>query len=135
MDIYFLDVVDVVPARSAGGLDYSFYLVVAATILAEGAIMWWMKYNPLGRSLLHSFLANAASLAAGFLLYEVVPGLFLPFVLLNLAAMLLITIAVELPVLYLLNKRQVFRFTLSVCAMMNVISYLLFYLYISIFAK
>lgn len=137
MEIFFylLDVVDVVPARTAGGLDYSFYIVVAATIGVETLAMWLMKYNPFGKSLLHSFLCNIASLVLGFLLYEMVPGLFAADKIPNLLLMLLLTMAAELPVLYLLNRQQDIKKTLLVCGIMNVITYFLFYLFIITVAR
>lgn len=130
MHFFFLDVVDVVPARSAGGLDYSFYLVLAATILVEAGIMLGVKYNPFGKSLLHSFVANVASVATGFLLFELVPDLFDPYNIPKLLGMLLITVCIELPVLYLFNKQQSLRQTLRVCILMNAVTYFLFWLYI-----
>lgn len=135
LKLFLLDVVDVVPAKSGNGLDYTFYLLVAVTILAEAGVMRLMKYNDFSRSLLHSFVANLASLAAGFLLIKVLPDLFSATTIVNLLALMLITIAVELPVLYLFNKTKPFRSTLTVCVVMNIASYILFYLYINIFAR
>ena len=133
-DLFLLDVVDVVPARS-NGPDASFYLVVAGTILAEAGMMWWMRYNAFLRSLLHSFIANAVSLAAGFLLIDLLPKIFNSYGLSNLFVLMLITIAIELPVLYLLNRSKVFKQTLLAVIFMNVISYLLFFLYIRLIAS
>lgn len=130
LPLYLLDVVDVVPARSPAGLDYSFYLIVAATILIEAVVMLLMKYNIFGKSLLHSFIVNTASLVLGFLLFEVVPELFVASKIHNLLAMLLITIIAELPLLYLLNRQQPFKQTAWVCIVMNIVTYLLFYLFI-----
>lgn len=127
---YLLDVVDVVPARTAGGLDYSFYIVVAATIGVEALVMWLMKYNPFGKSLLHSLICNIASLVLGFLLFELVPGLFAADKIPNLLLMLLLTIGAELPVLHLLNRQQNFTKTLAVCGIMNIVTYVLFYIFI-----
>jgi hypothetical protein len=135
MHFFFLDVVDVVPARSGNGLDYRFYLIVALTILAEAVVMLLIKYNRFGKSLLYSFLVNTVSVATGFLMFDLLPGLFDPFRLLNLLAMLLITIAIELPVLWLLNKPKVFRQTVTVTAVMNAVSYTLFYIYIMNFTR
>lgn len=130
--LFFLDVVDVVPARSSGP-DLSFYLLITATILVEAAIMYWLKYNRFTRSLLHSFLANITSLAAGFLLIEVLPRFFGKYSIGNLLALMLITILVEFPVLYLLNRTKPLKSTATVCVVMNVVTYILFYLYITFF--
>lgn len=135
MDFMLLDVVDVVPAKTAGALDYSFYLTIAATILVEAVVMLLMKYNAFAKSLLHALVANLVSVVAGFLLFELVPALFAPYHLLKLLVMLLITIAIELPVLYFLNRQKVFQQTLRAAVVMNVVSYTLFYLYFILIAR
>lgn len=135
LPLYLLDVVDVVPARSSAGPDSSFYLIVAATILVEAVVMLLMKYNTFGKSGLHSFIVNIVSLALGFLLFEMVPELFVADKIPNLVAMLLITIIAELPFLYLLNKQCPFKQTIRVCISMNIVTYLLFYLFIILIAK
>lgn len=135
MDFMLLDVVDVVPAKTAGALDYSFYLIVAATILVEALVMLLMKYNDFGRSLLHALIVNVVSVAAGFLLYELWPALFAPYKLLHLLGLLFVTILIEMPVLHLLNKSKSFKGTDIAAVLMNVISYFLFYLYIMLFTR
>ncbi|HRG81673.1 MAG TPA: hypothetical protein PLO99_04105 [Chitinophagaceae bacterium] len=135
MDYLLLDVVDVVPAREANGPGLGFYLLLGITILAEAALMRGLKYQQWGPALFQSLLANLASLAIGFLLLEWVPGLFFPNELLNLAALWLITVLIETPVLYLLNRQKILTSTIKVSLLINLLSYLLFYGYLQFFAR
>ena len=135
MDLFFLDVVDVVPARSASGPGIDFYLLFAVTILAEAGIMVLFRYNLLGKALLHCFAVNAASLAAGFLLIEWIARLFLPDSFINLLLLWLITVVIETPLLYLMNRKTAIRNTLKVSLVMNILTYLIFYGYITFFAR
>lgn len=129
MHFFFLDVVDVVPARNAEGLPLVFYFIVAATILIEAVIMLLIRYNGFGKSILHSFLVNVASVTAGFLLFELAPGLFEPGHLLKFLGLLFITIIIEAPVLYLLNKIKTLHQTAGVCILMNIVTYFLFWIW------
>ena len=135
MDYLLLDVVDVVPARTANGPGIEFYLLLVITILAEAALMQVMKYQRWGQALLQSLLVNLVSLAVGFLLLEWVPGLFFPDQLLNLAALWLITVGVECPVLYLLNRKKPLAATIKTAILINLLSYILFFLYLQFFAR
>ena len=135
MAYLLLDVVDVVPAREANGPGLSFYLLLGITILAEAALMRGLKYQQWWQALFQSLLANLASLAIGFLLLEWIPGLFFPNELLNLAALWLITVLIETPVLYLFNKQKQLKSTIIVSLLMNLLSYLLFFGYIRFFAR
>ena len=135
MDYLLLDVVDVVPAREANGPGLSFYLLLGITILAEAALMRVLKYQQWGPALFHSLLANLVSLATGFLLIEWIPGLFFPNELLNLAALWLITVLIETPVLYLLNRQKKLTSTIKVSVLINLLSYFLFYVYIEFFTR
>jgi hypothetical protein len=129
MDYFLLDVVDVATARGAGNLPMIFYIIVAATILTEAVIMLLMKYNTFGKSFLHSLLVNIASVAAGFLLYELAPGMFEPGHLSKFLGLFFITLATELPVLYMLNKSKHVRDTVTAGVIMNAITYFLFWMY------
>jgi nicotinic acid phosphoribosyltransferase len=64
-----------------------------------------------------------------------VPGLFFPNELLNLAALWLITVLIETPVLYLLNRQKILTSTIKVSLLINLLSYLLFYGYLQFFAR
>lgn len=129
MDYFLLDVVDVAPARGADGMPIIFYIIVGATILTEAVIMLLMKYNSFGKSFLHSLLVNIASVAAGFLLYELVPEMFEPGYLPKFLGLFLLTVAIELPVLYLLNKSKPVRDTVNAGVFMNAVTYFLFWMY------
>lgn len=135
MDYLLLDVVDVVPAREPNGPGLSFYLLLGITILTEAALLRGLKYQQWGKALFQSLLVNLASLAIGFLLLEWIPGLFFPDELLNLAALWLITVLIETPVLWLLNRQKPFPTTIKVSLLINLLSYLLFYVYILFFAR
>ena len=102
---------------------------------AEAALMRVLKYQRWGPALFLSLLANLASLAIGFLLLEWIPGLFFPNELLNLAALWLITVLIETPVLYLFNRQKQLKSTIIVSLLMNLLSYLLFFGYIRFFAR
>lgn len=128
MQLFFLDVVDAEVSRS---VDLTLVVVVAVTILVEMLLMWVMKYNPFGKSLLDSGIVNMASLAAGYVLLEMVPGLFGKFDIPSLLILMLITIAVELPLLYLLNRKKPFLLTLGMASFINGVSYLLFYIWVA----
>lgn len=129
MQLYFLDVVDADVSRSA---DLALVAVIAGTILAEAIVMLLMKYNAFGKALLQSLILNLASVAVGYVLLEMVPSLFgnkdIPLLML----LMLITIAVELPLLYLLNRNKPLKETILAASLINLVSYLLFYGYIRI---
>ena len=127
MQIFFIDVVDADVSRPA---DLTFLAVIAVTIFVEALLMWLLRYTNFRNSLLDSFIINAASVAAGYLLLEIAPGLFGRYDIPHLLLLLLITIAVELPLLYLLHKRKSILQTVKTASLVNLATYLLFYLYI-----
>lgn len=129
MHLYFLDVVDADVSRP---VDLTFLAVIGVTILVEAIVLLLLRYNNFQRSLLHSFAVNAGSLAAGYLLLEILPGLFGVYNIPRLLLLMLITIAVELPLLYLLNRKKPQRRTIVAVSLMNLVTYFLFYLYIII---
>lgn len=129
MELYFLDVVDADVSRS---VDLTLVAVIAVTILAEAIVMLLMKYNAFGKALLHSLILNLASVAVGYLLVETVPSLFGNYDIPHLLLLMLITIAVELPLLYLLNRNKPVKETIFAASLVNLVTYLLFYGYIRI---
>lgn len=133
MDFLLLDVVDA--GVSDSPVNKTLLLVIGATILAEAGVMILARYLNWKQSLLQSLLVNVATLILGYLLIQVAPGLFGKYSLVNLSVLMLITIAAELGLLYLLNKAKPFLFTLLVCVLMNVVSYLLFYLIIRLMER
>jgi hypothetical protein len=129
MKHYFIDVVDVTVSRS---VDPGLLITIALTIVVESILMLLLKYNRIQKTGLDSTVVNLASVAAGYGLLQLAPGLFDAYSISSLLVLLLITIAVELPVLYLLNKKKPFMETAWNCVLMNVVTYLLFYLYVTI---
>jgi len=126
MNYYFIDVVDVTVSRS---VDKTLIVVIALTILAEALVMLLMKYNRIQKTGLDSLIVNLASVAVGYILSKLTPGLFAGYSIGSLLILLFITIAVELPALYLLNKKKLFSETAKACVLMNAVTYLFFYLY------
>ncbi|MGQ0737956.1 MAG: hypothetical protein ACT4OJ_02745 [Bacteroidota bacterium] len=131
MDYFFIDVVDVTVSRSVDG---AMLIAIALTIVAEAFVMLLMKYNRIQKTGLDSLVVNLASVGAGYVLSKLTPGLFAGYSIGSLLVLLLITLAVELPVLYLLNKKKLFAVTAKACVLMNVATYLLFYVYATLTA-
>lgn len=129
MEFFFLDVVDAGVSRT---VDLTLVVVLALTILAEAIVMLLMKYNSFGKSLLHSLVLNIASAAIGYLLVETLPALFGNYDIPHLLLLMLITIVVECPLLYLLNRKKPVRETILAASLINIVTYILFYGYIRI---
>lgn len=125
--------IDVVDAGVSSRFDMSVLVVFGITLLAEAFVMLLMKYSRFPVSFLHSLIVNVSSLLAGYLLITAAPELFAGYNITDLLILLLITIAVELPLLYLLNRTKPFVQTSVVCVLMNLITYLLFYLTVTVF--
>lgn len=123
---------DVVDAGISGYIDRTFLIVLSLTIVVEAVVMLLAKYNRLQLALLHSLIVNIVSTAFGYLLLKLLPGLFNEYSIVNLLLLLLITIAVETVVLYLLNRKHPVVQTLKVCVVMNLVSYILFYFFIQL---
>lgn len=128
LNIYFLDVVD---AGVSSSVNKTLLFVIGATILVEALTMLLMKYNKFGPSLFHSFIINTASVAAGYLLFWVFPEMVKNYSFVNLFILMLITMVVEVPLLYLLNKKTPFMQTLKTGIVINFVSYFLFFLFIN----
>lgn len=133
MRFLLLDVVDA--GVSDSPVNKTLLLILGATILAEAGVMLLARYLDWKQSLIQSILVNVATLILGYLLLKIAPGLFGEYSLLNLFLLMLITIAAELGLLYLLNRAKPFLFTALVCVLMNVVSYLLFYLIIRLMER
>ena len=129
MQLYILDVVDAGVSRS---VDLTLVAVISVTILVEAIVMLLMKYNNFGKSLLHSLILNLTSVAVGYLLVETVPALFGNYDIPHLLLLMLVTIAVELPLLYLLNRNKPAKKTILVTSLVNLVTYTLFYGYLQI---
>lgn len=124
MNFYFLDVVD---AGVSSNIDWMLILALAVTILVEGLVMLLLRYNSFKKSLLDSFVINIASILVGFLLLKFAHYFFNSYDIPGLLKLLAITIAVELPVLYLLNRKYPFVKTVQATVLINIMTYVLFF--------
>ena len=129
MHFYLLDVADA--GVSGGSIDWTLIAVLLVTIVIEAVIMLLIKYNRFRKAITDSFIANTASIAAGFILFRLAPGLFGRYSLSNLLILFIVTVAIELAVLYLLNRKLPMMKTLQTTVMMNLVSYVLFFLLMS----
>ncbi len=127
MEFYFLDVVD---AGVSESVDWTLVIVVGCTILIEAIVMFLIKYNQFKKSLLDSFLINIASIAVGYVLLKVAHNFFNAYDIPGLFKLMVITIAAEFGVLYLLNRKHLLWQTFKATFIINIITYTLFFLFI-----
>jgi len=124
MNFYLLD-------AAAPGLIFGVMIVfMIVTIILEAVAMIIMKYNKAGKAFLDSFLANLVSMGAGFIILLSGSGLFeiADSTILSIVMLFLITVVVEFLILYLLNRKLPVQKTLIAAIVINVVSYLLYYL-------
>ena len=122
MNFYLLD-------AAAGGLILGFLIVfMLLAVLLEGLTMLLLKYNRAGKSFLDALVVNIPSLLAGLLIatfadngIDLTDNEFL-----NIFLLFLITVIIEFPFLYLLNRKKPIAKTIVAAIMINVVSYLLF---------
>ena len=126
MKLYLLD------AGGAGLVIGALILFIIIAIAVEAIVMLLMKYNKAGKVFLDSFLVNIASLAGGFILNSFTGELFgfTTSPILNLVILYAITLVIEFPLLYLLNRKQPAGKTFLTCAVMNIVSYIILYLFV-----
>jgi hypothetical protein len=129
MHFYLLDVADA--GVSGGRIDWTLIVVLFLTILIEAAIMLLMKYNRFRKAVTDSLVVNTTSIAAGFILFRVAPDLFGPYSISNLLILFAVTTVIELAVLYLLNRKLIVIKTVQAAVVMNLVSYILFFLFMS----
>jgi hypothetical protein len=127
----YLFLLDVVDAGVSSSIDKKFLLVIAFTIVIEALLMLLLKFNHFSKSALDSSIVNISSLAIGFILIKYFPSLFGSYSFINILILLVITIAIETPVLYLFNKKKLFTRILIVSSVMNIVSYALFFLFLN----
>jgi len=125
MKLFLLD------AGGAGLVYAALIIFIVIAITTEAITMLLMKYNKAGKAFLDSFLANIASLAAGFILSSVAGRIFYitDSTILNWLILYSLTVAVEFLILYLLNRTYPRNKTLLTSAVMNIVSYLILYLF------
>jgi hypothetical protein len=118
----------------AGGAGLVFGIMIIFMIIAvvaEALVMIIMKYNKGGKAFLDSFLANLASLIAGYILL-LLPGSSLYFFdseVLNWLVLYGGTVVVEFVVLWLLNRKHSAGKTWLVSIVMNIVTYGVLLLY------
>jgi len=99
-------------------------LFIISIIFIEAVVMWKMKLHPVyGRSLLHSLVVNLVSLAAGFVLVEIDSDLFHLDNMGGLGIMFGMTLLVEYLLLYLMNRTVPVKRLMTICFLMNLVSY------------
>ncbi len=124
MNFYLLD-------AAAPGLIFGVMIVfMIVTIILEAVTLIIMKYNKAGNAFLGSFLANLVSMGAGFIILLSGSGLFeiADSAILSIGILFLITVVVEFAILYLLNRKLPVQKTLIAAIVINLVSYLLYYL-------
>ena len=101
---------------------------MVAIVLLEVLVLSMLAYNAFQKALLDSFIVNFTSLIAGFVflahLSELVSDNTIQLLLLSF----LITIILEIGMLYLLNKSKPFRKTFVAGLLMNTVTYILLFL-------
>jgi len=128
MDLYVLD---------AGGAGLIFVAIgvvlifIAIAILVEALLMKSFKYNNFKKSVIDSTVANLVSLVAGILLLNSFGDAFDIKSNGGFAAMFGVTVVIEFVVLYLLNKKHSLKSTATVCILMNILTYVILYLFVS----
>jgi hypothetical protein len=132
MHFYFLDVVD---AGVSSSIDWMLILVLAITIVVEALVMLLLKYNSFKKSLLDAFVVNVASILVGFLLLKFAHHFFNSYDIPGLLKLLVITIAIELPILYLLNRKHPFVKTIQATVLINIVTYVLFFGFTQLFNR
>ena len=125
MKFYLLDGV------GAGFVFGAMIVFMLITIVLEAVTMLLMKYNRAGKAFLDSFLVNLVSLGAGFIILFFGRSFWVPRTESSLANVLIlfaITVLVEFGILYLLNMKTAIKKTLIAAVVINVVSYLLYFL-------
>ncbi len=99
-------------------------LFLLLAVALEAIVMQRMKYQFIFRvSLIQSLVANLVSLAAGFVLFAGSESQFGIDNYTGFAILFGVTVLLEFIVLYLMNKTQPVRRTLTVCLVMNLVTY------------
>ncbi|MFI5131451.1 MAG: hypothetical protein ACHQFX_15725 [Chitinophagales bacterium] len=126
MKLFLLD------AGGAGLVFVALIIFIIIAITTEAITMLLMKYNRAGKAFLDSFVANMASLVAGFILSSVAGTVFdiTPSIILNWLILYVLTVLVEFVVLYFLNRTSTPRKTFIASAVMNFVSYIILYFFV-----
>jgi len=104
-------------------------LFILVAVFIEGVVMMKMKYhNVFKRALTHSLVANLVSLALGFILINSDSDFYNMEYFSGFVSLFAVTLVAEFGVLYLMNKKESLLRTLTVCVVMNLVTYLLAFL-------
>ena len=103
------------------------FMVLA--ILLEAWVMMLMHYNSSRKKLLlDSLLANVVSLVGGFILLEFFSAFFDSYTVYSTTILYAITVVIEFGILKILNPTHTVGRTLTVAAVMNLLTYVILYL-------
>lgn len=101
-------------------------LFLFLAVLIEAFVLHKMHFtDTFGRAMLFSFVANLVSTVAGIFLSNVDTELFRLTNIKGFAILFIITVILELAVLYLMNKQSPVKRTLLICVLMNLATYAL----------
>lgn len=104
-------------------------LFLFIAILLEAIVMSVFKYNEFKKALLHSLIVNIASLCVGFILEEVVSDGIDASQWVMLLVLYGVTLIVETPILYAMNRAKPVAKTIQVSLVMNFLTYIILYLF------
>lgn len=108
-------------------------LFIVVAVFIEALIMKWMKYHDVfKKAFLQSLTVNLVSLAVGFILFSSDSEFFQLDNTAGIITLYGITVVVEGLLLFLMNRSKPFARTVGVCAIMNLSSYAVAFLLISI---
>lgn len=126
MGIYLLD-------AGGAGLYYIFIglliIFMLLAVLAEAGIMILMRYTePFKKAFTDALIVNIISLAVGFVLLQLFDSLNYSTIQ-TLGIFYAITVLIEAIGLYLLNKQKPIQKTILVAIAMNIVTYVILYLF------
>ena len=124
MNFYLLD-------AGAPGLIFAVLIVfMIIIVILEWVIMILLKYNKAGKAFTDSLLINLFSMGVGYIILFTRDELFdmTDSVLLNVFILFAITVVAEFGLLYLLNKTKPVQKTLLTTVIINLASYIIYYL-------
>lgn len=104
-------------------------LFLFIAIFLEAIVMSVFKYNEFKKALLHSLIVNMASLCVGFILEEVVSDGLDASQWEILLILYGVTLIVETPILYAMNRAKPVLKTIQVSLVMNFLTYVILFLF------
>jgi hypothetical protein len=104
-------------------------LFIAAAVFIEAVVMMKMKYHKVfKRALIQSLVANLLSLALGFILINSDGDFYNMESFSGFVSLFALTLLIEFLALYLMNRKESLLRTLTVCVVMNLVTYLIAFL-------